>query len=98
MSLPLYPNDAMIADAVLGPGRRDEWKGIVQMLEREGFPPIQPRFGGRYWPACDYWFRVKNGLSNVEAVGFAEDGGETCPEPKRKRQDLSSGPAATVHR
>src|SRR5262249_37784731 len=96
--LPLYPSEAAIADAVLGPGRRDEWTGLVQVLEGEGFPPIQPRFGGRHWESCLHWFRIKNGLSNVEAVGFAEDGGETCPEPKKRRQDLSGAPVATVHK
>jgi hypothetical protein len=96
--MPLYPTEAQIAREVLGPGRLDEWKGLVQVLEREGFPPIQPRYGGRYWEACLQWFRIKNGLSNFEGAFGIEDGGETCPKPKRKRQDSHGGSAATVHR
>lgn len=96
--LPLYPSEAEIAREVLGPGRVAEWKGLVQVLEREGFPPIQPRFGGRFWPSCVHWFRVKNGLGSVEPIGFAEDGEETCPEPKKRRQGSSGGPVATVHK
>lgn len=99
MTMPLYPTEAQIAREVLGPGRLAEWKGLAVVLEREGFPPIQPRFGGRYWEACVQWFRAKNGLGSIETVGFAEDGVETCPEPKRKRrQDSSGGHVATVHK
>ena len=98
MSMPLYPSEAQIAREVLGPGRLDEWKGLVQVLEREGFPPIQPRYGGRYWEACLEWFRIRNGLSSIAPGRFGpEDGEETCPTPK-KRRDSSGENVATVHR
>ena len=97
---PLYPSEAQIARKVFGQGRADEWKGLVVVLEREGFPPIQPRYGGRFWPACERWFRIKNGLDSVTGGQLGkEDGVETCPQPrKNKRRDSSGESVATVHK
>lgn len=97
--MPLYPTEAQIAREVLGPGRLDEWRGLVVVLEREGFPPIRPRYGGRFWEACVEWFRSENGLSTMAAGGFGtEDGIETCPTPRKKRRDSSGENVATVHK
>lgn len=96
--LPLYPSEAQIARMVLGPGRTTEWNALAVMLEREGFPPIDQQFGGRYWPKCELWFRVRNGMLSIAPSHFGPpDGGETCPSP-RKRRVSESAPAATVHR
>lgn len=96
--LPLYPSEGQIARKVLGPGRFEEWKGLVQILEREGFPQIEPRYGGRYWPKCELWFQVSNRMISIAPSRFGkEDGVELCPEP-RKRPVSSGASAATVHR
>lgn len=90
MSLPLYPSEAQIARRVLGPNRTDEWKGLVQILEREGFPKIEPRFGARYWPACKAWFKAKHRLLNMQPGQFGkEDGPETSPIPKKNRLQVN---------
>jgi hypothetical protein len=87
------------AERVLGPGRSDEWKGLVQILEREGFPKVEPRFGGRYWRAVEVYLQAKHNLISIAPGRFGkQDGGETCPQPAKKK----SAPglkwrAATVH-
>ena len=84
--LPLYPTEAQIARKVLGPGRLDEWKGIVQVLERSGFPKVDPLFGGRYWKLCEQWFDVWNRLIKPGPEAFYKrDGGETIPQPRKPR-------------
>lgn len=96
--LPLYPSEAQIARKVLGPGRCAEWNGLVIQLERDGFPAVDPQFGGRYWPKCELWFQVRNRVISIAPGRLGpEDGGETCPPP-RKRQGSDGAPAATVHR
>lgn len=47
----LYPDEAEIARAVLGPGRAKCWPGLAVVLERSGFPKVDVMMGGRYWPA-----------------------------------------------
>jgi hypothetical protein len=47
----LYPDEDEIGRVVLGTKRKREWKGLATTLERHGLPPIDPQFGGRYWPA-----------------------------------------------
>ena len=49
--MPLYPDEAEIAQAVLGPGRAKCWPSLATVLERSGFPKIDVMMGGRYWPA-----------------------------------------------
>ena len=98
-ALPLYPSEAQIARRVLGVGRVAEWNGLAVVLERQGLPAIDPQFGGRYWPAVELWFQARNRLATVRPGQMGkQDGGETCPTPRKKPQDLSGGPAATVHR
>jgi hypothetical protein len=50
------------------------WASKVLILEREGFPPVHPLMGGRYWPACTAWWNGQYGLSSVEVS--QPDGGE----------------------
>lgn len=81
---PLYPSETEVAKRVLGSGRINEWKGIAIILERQGFPQIEPLFGGRYWPACEMWFRGKHKIGSLQ--GFQKpDGVESCP-PRRNPQ------------
>ncbi|QGY01518.1 hypothetical protein MMSR116_06070 [Methylobacterium mesophilicum SR1.6/6] len=47
----LYPDEAEIARAVLGPGRAKCWPSLAVVLERSGFPKVDVMMGGRYWPA-----------------------------------------------
>lgn len=47
----LYPDEAEIARAVLGPRRAKCWPGLAVVLERSGFPKVDVMMGGRYWPA-----------------------------------------------
>ncbi|MGN8096208.1 hypothetical protein [Methylobacterium sp. 22177] len=35
----------------MGPARSKGWTGLAVVLERGGFPRVDPQFGGRYWPA-----------------------------------------------
>lgn len=96
--LPLYPSEQQVARAVLGPHRYDEWKGLAPILEREGFPQIEPRFGGRYWPACEHWFQVKHRLVKVEAGRLGREDGEETWDRNRKRPASAGTPLATVHK
>lgn len=72
---PLYLRDDEISLLVLGPKRTAEWRGIVAVLERSGFPKIDPTFGGRYWRACERWFDRRHGLRN-DGADAAIDGSE----------------------
>ena len=45
--MPLFPCEADIARAILGPGRVSEWKAIAIILERHGLPMKDPVFGAR---------------------------------------------------
>ncbi len=69
---PLYMADDAIAARVIGRERVREWPGIVAALERQGFPPANPLFGGRYWPAVRVWLDRFNGISDSQAAPMAD--------------------------
>jgi hypothetical protein len=50
------------------------WASKAIVLERDGFPRIDPLMGGRYWPACTAWWNRRYGLATVEVL--QPDGGE----------------------
>lgn len=50
------------------------WAAKAAILERDGFPTIDPLMGGRYWPACTAWFDRRYGLAKIEVL--QPDGGE----------------------
>lgn len=77
----LYPKEAEIAEFVLGHGRFEEWRGIATILERDGFPKIDPLFGGRYLPAVSAWLDAYN---RVATIAPPRRGRETWPEPKHR--------------
>lgn len=91
--LPLYPSEAQISRRVFGPGRTDEWRALVHILERKGFPQIDPLIGRRYWRACQMWFDARHGIVDIRPGQLGKpDGEETSPTPRPKRQK----PSATV--
>jgi hypothetical protein len=69
------PRDA-IRDQGLFPSEREiarrlsqefqSWQALAVILERHGFPRIDPLMGGRYWPAVLAWWNRRYGLGNVE--------------------------------
>lgn len=51
----LYPDEKEVGILILGPDRAKYWRGLAIVLERDGFPKVDPEFGGRYWPAvCSF--------------------------------------------
>jgi hypothetical protein len=83
--MPLYPDEATIAVAVLGSKRAKQWSSIARFLEdKHGLPRVDELMGGRYWPAVEAYFRVRHGMqvdpvdrgrisSRVRIVPFAPD-------------------------
>ena len=83
--VPLYPDERTLAALVVGQERAKEWTGIAAALERQGFPPINPLFGGRYWPAVRHWLDRFNGVSDSQAAPQA-DGVEDLKSWKSQRR------------
>jgi hypothetical protein len=50
------------------------WASKAIILERDGFPGVDPLMGGRYWLACIGWWNKRYGLATVEVS--QPDGGE----------------------
>lgn len=59
---PLYLSDLDIGKLLLGQVRCREFVELAKLLEREGLPPVDKLFAGRYWPAVKRYFDAKNGL------------------------------------
>jgi hypothetical protein len=60
----LFPSEAEIARRLSQ--TVENWISKAIILERDGFPRIDPLMGGRFWPAVQaYWFR-RYGLSSIE--------------------------------
>lgn len=69
MTSPLYPSEAEIAVMVMGPKRAKEWPSKARFLtDKEGLPPIDPFMGGRYWPAVEEYFRIRNGQHSADRL------------------------------
>jgi hypothetical protein len=93
--IPLYPDEAAIAVAVLGSKRAREWPRIAQHLEdKHGLPPVDAEMGGRFWPAVVAYFRIRHGMhvdglpppranSRVRVVPFGPDGKDNFDDPPR---------------
>lgn len=60
----LYPEEEEIARLVCGKKRVGEWRGLAVVLERDGFPRIDPQFGGRYWPAVKAFLDQRNHVAD----------------------------------
>lgn len=76
-AMPLYPTEEQIARAILPPDHVKSWDGIAAVLERRGFPQIDPLLGGRYWPAVKAFLDRRHGLHNDLSFPKAPDGEET---------------------
>jgi hypothetical protein len=67
--MPIYPDEAMIAVAVLGPKRAKDWPSIAKFLQdKDGLPPIDKQMGGRYWPAVVLYFRQRNNMDLFDGI------------------------------
>lgn len=89
--LPLYPTEDQIAGAVLPPSKAKDWDGIAAVLERRGFPQIDPLLGGRYWPAVKAFLDRRHGLTDATPANAA-DGEENWDAPKPRTQPPRSRP------
>ena len=56
----LYPDEKELAEIIMGPARSKGWTGLAVVLERGGFPRIDPQFGGRYWSAVKAFLDRRN--------------------------------------
>jgi hypothetical protein len=66
--MPLFPDEATIALAVLGPKRAKDWPHIAKFLEdKHAFPRVDKLMGGRYWPAVIAHFTATYNMEMVEA-------------------------------
>lgn len=69
----LYLTDAECA-ARIGVSA-DEFKSVLQELDRQGFPKKDPLFANRrYWPSVRAWFDRRYGLRGAER--YPNDGKE----------------------
>ena len=76
---PLYPSEAELAVLVFGRARAGQWPAVASVLEKRGLPPINPRYGGRFWPAVVRFFHIEEGLEHGTPLGAAG------PTPERGR-------------
>lgn len=61
----LYPSESELAKLVLGEkASPSDWKAKVAVLEKSGFPIVDPLMGGRYWPSVRAWLDRWHGLSD----------------------------------
>ena len=68
----LFPNESEIARRFSQDPAT--WASKAIILEREGFPKVEPLMGGRYWLACIAWWNVRYGLATADVS--QPDGGE----------------------
>jgi hypothetical protein len=80
---PLYLNDEQLAVAVLGTARANEWPAIAQGLK--GFPPVNSRMGGRFWPDVVEYFSQMNAVDKFNE-GLARRMREDALEQKKRRR------------
>jgi hypothetical protein len=83
--LPLFADDDSIGEAVLGPERATEFKGIATLLEPQGMPKISPLFGGRYTRGVKMFLDGMQGLA-AGVVPLKEDGREGSWSNKTDRK------------
>lgn len=93
---PLYCSEDQVADAVLGPGHRKEWRDRAILLERDGLPVIDALMGGRYLPAVRKYFDQRHGVSDKHAVPQKADGRNNFPCPKPRPLGKSKTPPVST--
>lgn len=66
----LFPDEAEVAQLIIGPTRSPRWDGIAIILERDGLPKVDPLFGGRYWPAVLAYLDRRFGVTGSTQGGI----------------------------
>lgn len=91
--IPLFPSEAALARAIVGPDCVKDWPEIAQQLERRGFPRVHPLMGGRYFPAVLAFFQRDNGLP----LSADEPQATIAPSLKPDGQETFNAPTARSH-
>jgi hypothetical protein len=60
--LPMFADEAGLAEVFMGPGKGSEWRQSADLLEARGLPKIDALMGGRYKPAVKAFFDNEYGL------------------------------------
>lgn len=66
--LPMFASEEALSNALMGPGKTAEWRQIVPLLERRGFPTIDGLMGGRYTRAVKAFFDREYGVHGAGQV------------------------------
>mgnify|MGYP007011827342 CR=1 FL=1 len=84
-ALPLFASDKEIAVAVVGKTRAAYWqRDVLPVLERKGFPAVDPLHTGRAVPLVRKFYEDYFGIT--AGFAMAKPGGEEkIWQPKRKR-------------
>ncbi len=73
---PLYVDDALLADIVLGENAR-HWREIRRVFERQGMPAPRPSVQHLYYvPAVLKFLDRREGIAGTEDEDYPEDGPE----------------------
>lgn len=91
-SLPLFANDAALAEAIMGAGKTVEWRNAAALLEARGLPKIDPLMGGRYVPGVLAFFAGDNERPQATATRPAASV-EHLGAWKREKNQRRSRPA-----
>jgi hypothetical protein len=62
--LPLFADDEMLGEAILGVDRRREFIALAKSLEPVGLPRFNPLYKGRYVPAVRAFFETEYGVAS----------------------------------
>lgn len=71
--LPLFADDQMLGEAILGRRRAREFSGIASLYESRGMPKISPVWGGRYVKAVLAFLDSNQGILDAKPP-LREDG------------------------
>ena len=85
-SLPIFASDREIAAAIVGRGKADKWLSeVLPLLERRGFPAVDPLHNGRAVPLVKKFYDGYFGITAAFAMA-KPDGEEREWVPKRQRK------------
>jgi hypothetical protein len=70
---------------------KDRFRAAVRVCELRGFPPVNPLWHGRYWPAVKRWLDDENGVGNDGCTGITQDGPENFDAPPKRRPGPEMG-------
>jgi hypothetical protein len=91
--LPMFASEEALSNALMGPGKTAEWRQIVPLLERRGFPTIDGLLGGRYTRAVKAFFDREYGVHGAVQVSAPHMPAQLGSSWKKKgaRQPRSPG-------